>query len=445
MTDEQTRFPFGPDFQKAVLALMIKDPVVLVRGIQHLRAEFFTVPELSWAFSVITEYNEKYGRMVTEAVFVEELRRIDATLRLSYTTTIKGIFELDVSHGVYIKEKLLEFIQRNEFVRTWQETEALYKAGVLDDAFDHVSASVARIKAIDFSKSDRSFFFEEFKEREQIRMLEQSSTGNNNFPTGIIPLDQSFGGRGPERGELIVVFADAKKGKSIFLVNIGAACVRSFSGRVLHMQLEGSRRQTEARYDARFSDHLYTDVKRGELQNDVRQKLVREYDRLQGRLVVRGLCDFDRTILDVEAEMQTLIAGGFKPDMVIVDYGDLLSPRKGGGRGDSYSDQGAVFRDLKTFAQKHNVVVWTASQAQRPANNRVEDPEYVVRVRNIADSYNKIRVADAIMSLNQTSVEKDAGVLRIYHELYRDNEAGRLIKVHVDFKKMFIGMPRFGL
>jgi hypothetical protein len=121
--------------------------------------------------------------------------------------------------------------------------------------------------------------------------------------------------------------------------------------------------------------------------------------------------------------------------LVIVDYGDLLTGRERR-YNNEYERQKAAFRDLKSLANR-GYALWTASQAQRPKAG-VEEQAHFVKSRQIADSYEKIRVSDFIGSLNQTPDEKTDGVMRLYAELYRENSADCWIPVKADMARMTI-------
>jgi hypothetical protein len=81
--------------------------------------------------------------------------------------------------------------------------------------------------------------------------------------------------------------------------------------------------------------------------------------------------------------------------------------------------------------------VWSASQAQRPEKGAENDAHWL-HARQIADCYEKVRVADFLGSLNITNEERIAKVMRLYAELYRDNEADKGWVVRCDFSTMTI-------
>ena len=232
--------------------------------------------------------------------------------------------------------------------------------------------------------------------------------------------------------------ADPKIGKTTMLLNLGRAATVIAWRKVAHFVFEGSRKQVENRYDASFMDELYNKVRRGNTDAQSYQKAYRSYQHLKNKLYIRGFTDrWDYSVPDIDGVLKDLWRSrGWKPDLVIVDYGDLLTGREKRYRNDQ-EQQKAAFRDLKSLANK-GYALWTASQARRPKEG-VEDKAHILKSREIADSYEKVRMADFIGSLNMTPLERQSGIMRLYAELYRDNAADRWMLVKANLGKMFIG------
>ena len=94
---------------------------------------------------------------------------------------------------------------------------------------------------------------------------------------------------------------------------------------------------------------------------------------------------------------------GKKPDVVIVDYADLL---RGHGQEKRHELEG-IYEDLRGLAGEYELPVWTASQANRSALE-----EDVIDASKIAESYGKVMVADFIISLSRKVQDKLAGTGR---------------------------------
>jgi len=123
------------------------------------------------------------------------------------------------------------------------------------------------------------------------------------------------------------------------------------------------------------------------------------------------------------------------PELIIIDYGDLLVGRNGPYRHHLESEISA-FRDIKSLANK-GYALWTASQAQRPKDGAEEKYE-LLKTRQIAGVYDKVRLLDFFGTLNQNIEEKQNNIMRLYAEIYRDNEAGGVLSVQADLSRMSI-------
>ena len=59
----------------------------------------------------------------------------------------------------------------------------------------------------------------------------------------------------------------------------------------------------------------------------------------------------------------------------------------------------------------------------------------MLKPRDVADCYEKVRIADAIISLNRTLEEKGNEEARVFLGKYRDDEDGVLVKVKTNYPK----------
>jgi replicative DNA helicase len=217
---------------------------------------------------------------------------------------------------------------------------------------------------------------------------------------------------------------------------------------VLFIVLEGSRYQVANRLESLISRVLYRNVKRGDIDPEVYQQLLEEYHELKRLLVVRGMTDaWSYTVADIRAELDELKSShGWVPDQLVVDYGDLLRSQEKGNLSEEQHQRDA-FGDLKTLSSQDNgYSIWTASQSRRPAptaNERQKGQDIVdsalkpvIEPRAIADSYNKVRRADFIGSINQDAEEQAQHMARLWCAMYRDNPARVLCTVKQDLDRM---------
>lgn len=428
-----TAFPFGVEFQKALLRLLSEDPGFANAAMPHLQPGYFENEVLAWAYEVISQYRGKYNAVPSLRVVQDETRRLDPSVREFYRLTMEQVTQADMSAEPWLRDQTLDFIKRNIYVRAHQESAAAFNSGDVAKAYGISMTAADEILNTDWEAPDREFFFEDFPQRYAQRLAEDPMA--DSIATGIHELDHVLGG-GLSKGELGIWIGHSKRGKTTMLANHGVQAVRRGNHNVLHLVFEGARKQVAARYDTIFAQEPYHLVRSSNISNETYQRMRYEYQMFTRRLILRGFTErWDYTVADVFEEIRELKRlYNWVPDLVIVDYVDLLR-----GRGKFHTEtehQTAACRDLKSLANK-GYAVWTASQPQRPKDD-IEVKEEILMSRKIADAYAKIRVADYIGSLNQTKAERDAKQMRVFAELYRDNAAGRLIHVLADFSCMTI-------
>jgi hypothetical protein len=98
---------------------------------------------------------------------------------------------------------------------------------------------------------------------------------------------------------------------------------------------------------------------------------------------------------------------GHSPDLVLVDYADLLSDTSG--TGEIRHQLGNIYEELRGLSGEFQIPVWTASQS-----NRSSLEEQVIGAEKISESYSKIMTADFVMSLSRKIEDKVANTGRIH-------------------------------
>jgi len=448
-------FPFNSEFQRKIIRLALTDDGFATMGLKYLQASMFESDAMRWVWRQV-EHERNEGRRATLLVVRDRLRDIDEVLRPRYQAVVDAIEQEVVREEAFIKERLAEFIKRNMFVAAYNDSQSIYNSGRPEQAMQAMYEASQSIQQVSFAPPDRGWFYDELDTRQRAYLDFGHREFDSMFATGIDGVDKVLDG-GLSRGELGVWIADSKGGKSMMLRFLAAHTCRALQRNVLLIILEGRRQQTEAQLDTLHAGILYTNLKRGIIDRETYQQLQSEYMALRRRLVIRAMVkDWSYTAADIRAELDELRSiHGWIPDMVVVDYGDLLRSQTKAFSEEEH--QRNAFGDLKSLTtQDFGYAVWTASQAQRPSKEmwkkkkKEEGDEGgdfkvwgkpVIRARDIADSYNKIRRADFIGSINQDEKDKQENIARLWLDRYRDNAAGRLVQVrqHLD-RMMFVDL-----
>ncbi len=224
------------------------------------------------------------------------------------------------------------------------------------------------------------------------------------LPTGLGFLDEA--GVTLERGEMGCVLGASKRGKSQVLVNIAYGLLKA-GYNVVYYSLEMKAEKVMRR--------LYTRVagKKADIKQD--PALFVEYLRaryqkfIKGRFLIQRWPAHGATPDDIRAHLSQCVGEGFKPDVIIVDYGGLLKPRTP--TGEKRHDLASVFLDMRAIAGEFDVGVWTAAQANRGAVNKP-----VVTMADFAECFEIVQHLDVGFSIclaGQQGVVTNQGVMKI--------------------------------
>jgi hypothetical protein len=93
---------------------------------------------------------------------------------------------------------------------------------------------------------------------------------------------------------------------------------------------------------------------------------------------------------------------GWKPDVVILDYMDLMVSRNPSYNKDDYTRQKHVANEVRGLAKNENVLVFTATQTNRSGANSEQVPD----LTNAAESFAKQFSLDYVVSLAQTQADR---------------------------------------
>lgn len=276
-----------------------------------------------------------------------------------------------------------------------------------------------------------------------IRLAYSHQTRRDCVSTGVRHLDDWS--LGPARGELHLFIAAPKRGKTWWLINIAKQCLLHRL-RVVYVTLEIN----EAQIAQRMVQSLFSMLRRKakvpvtRLRIDELGRLLRfEQETITGRMsfddatsrpIVEGklrrlhgrenlvIKAFPTGMLTVHALSSYLDmlerAAGFVPDMLVVDYPDLMKVDSKNYR----IDLGAVYRDLRGLAVARNIGVVCASQA-----NREGAVAKLITEAHTAEDFSKIATADTVISYSQTAAERELGLARLFVSNSRVGDRDRFV------------------
>jgi KaiC/GvpD/RAD55 family RecA-like ATPase len=123
-------------------------------------------------------------------------------------------------------------------------------------------------------------------------------------------------------GDFGLIFGNPGGGKSWSLVALGGYAVK-LGYNVLHYTLELGENYVGKRYDA-----FFTNISVDNIIDKHKSKVEDAIKDLQGELIIKEFPTGQATIHTVESHIQKVTDQGMKPDLVIIDYVDLMGQQE---------------------------------------------------------------------------------------------------------------------
>ena len=116
---------------------------------------------------------------------------------------------------------------------------------------------------------------------------------------------------------------------------------------------------------------------------------------------------------------------GIKPDLIIIDYIDLLATKKR--NVDRKGEIDDIYTSIKGLARELDIPIWSVSQV-----NRAGAKDNIIEGDKAAGSYDKLMITDFSMSLSRKKEDKVNGTGRLHIMKNRYGMDGFTFKANVN-------------
>ena len=342
MTDRLSSYGYA--FQIKVITALMTDKGFLQQISDILTPTYFESDANQWVVNATLEYFKEYKTTPTLEVMKVKLQDVDNdVLATQIKEHLKDAWKYTEATDLdFIKQQALDFCKNQEIKKAIIASVDLLKIGKYDEIKAKIDAALKSGGDKDIGHDYMSSIDERYAE--SVRYTKET-------PWDIVN-ELTSGGLG--KGELGVFVAPAGIGKSWGLINIGAHAVKK-GMTVIHYTLELNAAYVGLRYDSVVTGIANQNLKH--YQDQVKSEL----GKLAGKLVIKYYPTKTCSVMGLRAHIEKCIMQGMKPDVIIVDYADLL---RGHGQEKRHELEG-IYEDLRGLAGEYEVPVWTASQANR--------------------------------------------------------------------------------
>ncbi len=422
MTEQQhnTFSKFGKSFQEKLVKTILFDRNFANQMEEVLDTSYLELKYLQVFVDLMFQHKQSYPHPTYEAM-VSVVR----TQTEDYSDSIiKQVIEFMArikSNAIgdddeeYVKEKSLDFCKKQKL------KEAILKSVDLlqSQSFDQIQKVINEAMNLGADNDHGHDYHKDILDRFEMKMRNPVSTHWDEID------DITKGGLG--KRELGVVVAPTGAGKSMALAHLGAMAV--VKGKtVVHYTLELADTVVGQRYDS-----CITGI---ELKNlmSMKESIIGIIDHIPGQLIIKEYPTKSASTRTISGHLEKLKQKGINPDMIIVDYADLLKPTASGFKTQELRHSlGNIYEELRGIGQVWDIPVWTASQTNRSGLNAD-----VITMESISEAFSKCFVADFICSISRTVEDKTENKGRMFVAKNRNGIDGIVYPMEINTAKVHL-------
>ena len=414
---QETFMRFGKNFQENLCQLMLEDRPFFDQITEVLDVQFFEKKYLQIFAQTLINYRNKYNTHPNSEVMMTllrtELNHHDKATAQSVREFYARIHTSDgVEEAEFIKDKSIDFCRKQVLKGAMIKSASLLKSS----SFEEIEKVIKEALVLGTDNN----FGHDFR-KDLLKRFELIS--RNPITTGWSRMDEICKG-GLGKSELGVVIAPTGAGKSMVMVHLETQAL--LQGKtVVYYTLELKDTVVGQRFDCCISDVPLQDHR-------MRQKeIVDKVKDLDGTLIIKEYPTKSASVQTIKNHIEKLRKRGIEPDMILVDYADLLRPTRSSG--EKRHELEETYEGLRGLAQTYEIPCWTASQTNRSGLNAE-----VITMEAISEAFNKCFVADFIFSLSRTVQDKQDNKGRLFIAKNRNGPDGLVFDAFVDWSDVTI-------
>lgn len=400
--------------QKLLIEYMLSSVDTFALCSNIIQSEYFN-PELRNAVSFIKQYFDSYHSTPTIAIIKAESGVDFIPIQIKSKAEIK-----------YCSEEIEAFCQRRGLERAIVQAPSLIQEGKYGDVEEMIKEALT----ISLHTNLGLEYF-----HDPVTRLMNMRNSDNTIPTLYAELDECLGG-GVRRKEMFLVSANSGGGKSIVMSNFGLNFM-SQGLNVLYISLELSEEMIAKRFDS-----MVTGISSIEIlprAKEVAQTIISK-ESSHGKLFITRM-PTGSTTNDFRAYLKEFeLKHNFVPDVLIVDYLDLMGANEYTKAGDVFDKDKKASEQLRDLIHDYNMVLITAAQQNRSAIDATD-----LNQSHIAGGISKINTTDIYLSIIMNDQMRAKGIIAFQFLKTRSSDGvGKTINLNWSAKTLRITSNKTG-
>lgn len=413
--------------QTKIAALSLRDVTFMGQVEGLVRPEYFDDEEVACVVDIAQRYYRKYKRtfgdvntfnLFGKSLFKQKVYRRE--LALDVIKQGQRLFYVDISDRDWVVDNISKFARHAAVSNAIIEIADKHLDIGNFEAIQKVLNDALQVGA--YADSAGYDYGEEIESRTNERIDRVSGAlPPDGITSGYKEIDeylQPHNGWG--RKELAILMGPPKIGKSTALLDFGlraCGCPRKYN--VLYVTLEVSTKIISERADANISSIAMRDVTGS---NQRVKTAVTDWRNGAGKFIIEERPPNTMKVSDLKRVIDKYKRKGLIFDLVIVDYADLMIPEYR--TKDAIENSRTIWADLRGLGVVENFAVLSATQTNREGAKKITSS-----TTDVAEDFNKVRIADVFIAINKTDEEKAVGECRLGFSAIRNAESGFSIRI----------------
>jgi archaellum biogenesis ATPase FlaH len=374
---------YNEDKQKLLINVLLSSSEIFARCQNILNADYF-VNKLRPAVRFMIKHANEYN-------VLPKVEQVNAETSLDFT----HISDIGPQHQEAFLDEIEEFCKNRALANAVINAADLIEKG----NYGEVEKRVREAILISLQSDIGTNYFEDPRSR-----LLRIKDKNGQVTTGWKNVDDKLYG-GVNRGEITIWCAGSGVGKSLFLQNLAINFSRQGLN-VIYITLELSEELCSMRMDSMCSEVPTKEVFRRIDEVEIK---VKQIGHKSGSLHVKQMPQ-GSTVNDIKAYLKNYeIKTQRKPDVLVVDYLDLLFPNnKKIDVSNLFVKDKFVTEELRGLMVERQMIGQTAAQLNRGAVQEQEHDH-----SHISGGISKIQTADNVISIFASAAMKERGQYQI--------------------------------
>jgi replicative DNA helicase len=411
-------YEFDDKFQKKIVGFVLRDQNFVERTDGLIQPKFFENPSDAFLIDVLQGYFRKYRSVPHPSTLITYLndaykaKKVSEADKTAIKKRFKDAWAAGVSDKDYVIDQVAGFAQTRAMEEAIMKSADMLMKGARD--FGKIEKMIREAVQVGVAMGRGSYdYFKEIDSRTEYRDgILKGTIVRDSITTGYEEIDKHLYHKGWGRRELSAIMGRAKIGKSMSLGTFAKNAVLAGHDVILFTAEMGANIYAD-RLDAAFSETAMMLLE--SKPNTIRKAIKEAEAKTRAKLIIE---DFGTGTLKPSMIRNVLNyhkARGRKFDLCVMDYADIFCAENPTGK--TIEDSRSIWVDCRAICQEENMAGLTGTQTNRDGAKAT-----VAGATDVAEDYNKIRIADLTMSLNATDAEIKANKLRLHFAASRNQK-----------------------